>query len=200
MENEALFSKISSFDAIRATHETIKQAVNRLSEPALSDIKSADKMYEQYLANVPIILDDEIYQKKPIETTKDISRRRDYLFSYDSNSVPATRFTFIVPFKGDDNCFDFQPSTYTMGAPTGIIENHTIKFVYDVISNENAQSALNAFNNNLDRIKKHLETLRKDFESYNNSLKSTIETEIKSRLDKINKDLSTANSFGIPIK
>jgi hypothetical protein len=197
---ERLFSRISSFDVIRENQKEIKEEVTRMGERALNDPATIDKLISKYSLDVPTIVDSDIYQKKPFSTTREVSARSDYSFMYDSTTAQVTRFTFMIPFKGNHHCFDVQPSTYSMSPPFGVIVGNEIKIETDVFSGDNAQNALTSHNNNLNQIKQHLETLRKDFATYNSTLKSHIESQVESKRNKINKDIDTANSFGIPIK
>jgi len=200
MTNSVLFNKIDVLTFHLQRKQIIKEYIATLDDSELNVESIKQDTYEHYYYDLPNLQEDKICQEKPERIFIDGSKRPDLMFQYDGNRIEGTRFTFVIPFEGDEELFDIRPSQFTFNPPRGNIEGNEIKYQYDAISGEDKQGALNSFESNSGEIKKTLETLKNDLSKFNDELKIFINVEIDHILAANQKGINDANSFGFPIR
>ena len=190
-----LFNNRKFYDFANSLANSIENRINNYDKSKFNNntIESLTKqLAEEFKIKLPEFKEDAIYQNKPSDT-----KIRNY---GRSTSVDGTKYTLIIPFKGDSTMFGIFPSSFLSVLPYGIIESDELKVVYEVPVEQDASRIKADFDNNLKTIKKYLEFLAKDINDFNGKLEPSIKARLERRKDKLDNDDEIANTFGFPIK
>lgn len=152
----------------------------------------------------PLVLHEEhIQMLDPEECKVDVSHdpRR---FCYDRNSpclIDGTKITIEIPFSGDKNLWQHQPSTHHMGGgPIFEVRSNKIIKIYKQPHDVGVEQLKTDLDRELGDIKKYLEWQKSDIQKHNDILKDIIPRAIENRRDKLVKQNGIADIFGIPLK
>jgi len=171
---------------------------NKLLNTSVEEL--VDYFRGKYLLLTPKLLEDKIFVDQN-ESKVDVSN--DFIRSISDRSEPfyiiGTKIDFYIPFEGDKELFEYQPSTYTLNPPRGIVTDTNLILTFQ-ITNHNGDAVKAAFQRTLDEIKGYLRTIEKDVVEFNNPIGDKIRTRINSRREKIKNDQGLAASFGFPIR
>lgn len=154
------------------------------------------ELFDSYQMSIPELKEADIYQKKP-EDTKIRYRNRQY---GGDRSIDGTKYTLVIPFKGDSSMFGVFPTKYTNQLPYGNIDYNEIHIVYEVATGRDASSIKPDFDSNLELIKKYLDNLKEDADEFNGKLIAGIKASLENRKNKLDEDDEVASGLGFPIK
>lgn len=195
-----LFNNRKFYDFANSLANSIENRINNYDKSKFDNntIETlTEQLVEEFKIELPEIKEDAIYQNKPTDTKIRYSRRGNY---GRSTSEDGTKYTLIIPFKGDSTMFGIFPSSFLSVLPYGIIESDELKVVNKVPVGQDASRIKADFDNNLETIKKYLEFLAKDINNFNGKLEPSIKARLERRKDKLDNDDEIANTFGFPIK
>lgn len=171
---------------------------NRLLNTSEEDL--VQFLREKYYFDVPVIKEDEISVEQN-EVDIDVSRDPNRFF-YDRYApfyIKGTRITFSIPFSGEEIFFSVQPSSFYMQRYYGDISNRCL--LYSISNTDhNAEYIKSTFERYLKEIKEYLETQRRESFGYNNSLESSIRSQIHERKEKLLKDKNMVAILGYKLK
>jgi hypothetical protein len=105
--------------------------------------------------------------------------------------------SFFVPFEGEDDLFNCQPSTYTLNPPHGQTQGKNLILTYARVDHD-AAAVRAEFQRDLGRIKSYLECIARDLEPYNASVRDMAKTRLENRRQKLMKDQAMAADLGYP--
>lgn len=195
-----LFNNRKFYDFANSLANTIENQINNFDKKKFDNntIDALTKqLVEEFKIELPEIKEDAIYQNKPTDTKIRYSGRGYY---GRSNTVDGTKYTLIIPFKGDSTMFGIFPSTFLSVLPYGNVEANELKIVYEVPVGQDASRIKIDFDSNLATIKKYMDFLAKDVNDFNGKLEPSIKARLERRKDKLDNDDEIANTFGFPIK
>jgi hypothetical protein len=200
MTRNILFSISDSDKLSREIEEDAFQYISKLNRDYFEK-KTIDEISKEIIDNLSIKLliinENDVSQKPPVDII--IQRQSDFL-SYHIQNIQGTRFHFVLPFEGDSRLLKVKPRTFYTVEPFGDVENNTINFKFEVDVNSDKDIAYSGYKDNLQLLKKWVMNVNIDANYINTNLKTFIYENVMYRKEKLNNDLDSANSFGIPIK
>jgi hypothetical protein len=202
-EPNYLFSKYDWFavqdhQKKQLTDEVAKMDGNRLLNTSPNDL--CDYFEDQYRVNVPSLNETEIVADQN-ETQIDVSR--DFLRGIRDRSRPfyiaGTEVKITVPFEGDAEVFNIQPTSFTLSPPIADIRGD--KLIIRVQGADlKAEDVKSQIDQTLSEIKKYLNTLRDNAKELNEQLRGIARGAIERRREKLLSDQSLVASLGFPLK
>jgi hypothetical protein len=107
---------------------------------------------------------------------------------------------FNIPFDGDISLIKYRPNQFTTKLPRATVLDDSISITY-MVSDYDSISIVNAnFEREKAEIKKYLEWLSIDIQDFNNRIKIEINSNLKSRKDKILKMRGFVEKIGYPLR
>lgn len=158
-------------------------------------------LISKYSLDPPKIYEDDIYVYNEQEVEIDISHDRTRIVSDRTRPfyVKGIAVTIAIPFDNDGSFFEYIPSTFTYSPPPGEIIGQEVHLIYEKVEHSSDELKRICIRDR-NEIKKYLEWVRRDIESFNQSLDSLIEQIISRRKHKLLASQSAVSSLGIPIK
>jgi len=198
-----LFSGTSSSDFFDNKRQSITNEINSKSQNELLNISI--EQYSEYL-----------YSSNSIDYP--ILNSTSYTISSYEGDIPASRFpiefhildrnktikrdiiVFHVPYEGDISFLEYRPSGFFLsGIPAATIRQTEFLFEYINFYND-PDKIKREFDNDLQSFKNSYDTLKADFEAYNNGLKDYIIREINNRRQALLAKNNFLSSFNVPLK
>lgn len=198
-----IFDKTDWHSFVEGNRKALADEINNIDGNRLLNTSEEDivnYLHDKYYFDVPIIKDDEITVEQN-EVNIDVSRDPNRFF-FDRSApfyIKGTRITFFIPFSGEEIFFSVQPSIFYMQRYYGDISSGSLLYS---ISNTDHNSDLvkSTFERYLREIKEYLETQRRESSGYNNSLESSIRSQIHNRKEKLLKDRNMVSMLGYNLK
>ncbi len=200
MEPDYLFHGYDIHSVIEHQKATLRERIQAADQnEAKVDDQSA---ITQFLAAVEIkvpVLDEGAISVSDSEIDVDVSGdpRRMFLDPSEPYYVKGTKFTFHIPFTGDDVAFRIQPQSYSLNRPMGIVDGEELQLSYefagDVPGNVKAR-----FQSDLVKVKANLENIRQTIESRRGELVSLAQSLWARRKMEFVNRASTMESLGFP--
>ncbi|RMF92142.1 MAG: hypothetical protein D6734_12940, partial [Candidatus Schekmanbacteria bacterium] len=158
-------------------------------------------LVSKYSLKPPKIYEDKIYVYSKKEVDIDVSRdpRRAIFDRNRQFYVKGVQIIIAVPFEGDGELFQYQPSTFTSNPPRGKVIGEEIHLIYEMVEH-NAERLKQEYQRELNKIKRYLEWIKRDVESFNSSLEPFVRQFVSQRKKKLLNDIDLISSLGIPIK
>ena len=187
-QTESMRSEIASMDANRLLNTNVDDLVGYLSN--------------KYGIEVPELLEDEMLVDQR-EAQRDVSGDPMRRFFYDSHHGPimvtGTEISLEVPFSGDPQMFQVQPSTHNLNAPRGIVKgNILIATLWG--DNLNADQLRGQIHTWLGEIRQHLQWQRDSFRHFDTALAQQARDAVIRRRDQLLRNQNLVGSLGIPLK
>jgi hypothetical protein len=113
--------------------------------------------------------------------------------------VAGTEIEITLPFEGDADAFDIQPTSFLICPPIAEVRGSILLLKIQGINLQSEQVRTSIDQTLLD-IKKHLDTLRKDTEALNKELLQLATTGINRRKAKLLENQNLVASLGFPLK
>jgi hypothetical protein len=158
-------------------------------------------LVSEYLLDVPIIKDDDIYVADHREADVDVSR--DFDRAIDDRSRPfyvrGSKTTIAVPFEGDTDFFRIRPSTFTTTVPVGAIVGMEIHLSY-ATTGQDAEAIKREYQATVREIKQNLDWQRQSARTFNDQLQGIVRDEISKRKKRILANAGMVAELGLPIK
>ena len=200
---ERLFcnGNLSDFLAIRQGE--MLSEIERLSEEELrsnSDTEITDHFIEKYHLGV-VEIDEENIEARSSDTKIDVRHRFDFVVSDRSKAAYAdgTNFSFFVPYKGEKALLTLRPSKFTPNPPVGVASDREIEMSFPVTYNDR-DKVKSSMESNLESIRKFVDWLNSDIDSFNLNLSSLAINEIEKRRSKLLDDSEVLKQLGFAIR
>lgn len=102
-------------------------------------------LIRKHTIHPPVLKVEDIYAYEPVEVDIDVSRdpRRAIYDRSRPFYVKGTRVTIEVPFDGEEDLFDFRPSSFDSCPPRGVVRDSALRLVYDVLEQATFQAVDN---------------------------------------------------------
>lgn len=160
----------------------------------------AEYFRDRYFVEVPSLLEDEIVVDQR-EAKIDVSQ--DQMRWIDDRSQPfyitGTEVEITIPFDGDPEAFNIQPTTYSMSPPAG--EIHGSNLILTVRGTDlSADQVRNQIDRSIGQIKTYLGNLKNNADGFNAGLLGAAGQAIERRRAKLLKDQSLVAGLGFPMK
>lgn len=123
---------------------------------------------------------------------------RDYDFG-NRYQKTVLEFRFEIPFTGDADLFQLQPSTFNMNFPRGYVEKNHLIYINQRGDRNTAaiKSEVDSFLNN---VRQHLGWQRPELETWNSGLPQLVGQLVSSRRQKLDADKQLVNDLGFQVR
>lgn len=182
----------------------LKREVEKLDSNYILTISEEDfcqYLITKYSLRPPEIHEDKIYVYDQKEVDVDVSK--DPMRAIFDRSKPfyikGVQVTVAVPFEGDGELFQYQPSTFTFNPPRGEIRGQEIHLIYTAVDHD-AEKLKQMYQRDLNEIKRYLEWVNRDVSNFNKELESFVRQFVAQGKKKLLDDIGLVSSLGIPIK
>ncbi|MFH0748538.1 MAG: hypothetical protein V1915_01245 [Candidatus Bathyarchaeota archaeon] len=201
--HDYLFFKYDLHRVIEAQEKAMYDEIdsvegNRLLNTGVEELVGYFK--EKYLLPAPKLFEDKITVDQN-ESKIDVSGDPNRLFFDRSEPfyITGTKVDFYIPYEGDKDLFECQPSTYSLNPPKGIVTDTDLILTFQT-TDHNGDTIKTEFQRMLDQIKGYLKNIEGGATEFNNQIEDKIRARINSRREKIKNDQGLAASFGFPMR
>ena len=200
MMTNLLFHKKDLYRFLEQRKRELKEEVEKYDSNYILNVSEEDfcqYLVSKYSLKPPKIYEDKIYVYSPKEVDVDISGSR--TGSDRPFYVKGVQVIIAVPFKGDEDLFQYTPSRFTYDPPRGEIRGQEIYLTYET-AEHNPKRLKQMYQRELNKIKEYLEWVRHDVESFNRSLEPFVRQLVSQREKKLLDDANLVSSLGIPVR
>lgn len=203
MRDELLFNKYDWFSIERNQIAQLKDEVARFHGDRLLNTSVDDLCQyfeEKYKINVPSLKLNEIVADQR-ETKVDVSNDYRYFGGRDGQPVKVDGSTveITVPFEGDCEVFNVQPTTYSMNPPRAYITERALILRFTGV-NQTSEEVKGKIDKSLNDIETNLQNLRGTAIRLNSSLGQTARDAINLRREKLLANQNLVSSLGYQLK
>jgi len=194
-----LFNSVGIFDVIEHAKAQVKELVRQLPTSEIETEGIAEKVITPLLLDIPV-LDEAAKYAENREIDVDVSSDPMRIIFDRSRPfyVKGTEITVAIPFKGDPNVFQIQPTTYTLNPPFGHVQDHELRIVFRIT---NPSVNINAeIDRTLTQTKQYLDWLRPSAEQLKRDLMQVAQPLILQRKKQASAHAQIVGGLGIPIK
>lgn len=181
---QKMLKEIDGFDGRRMAEESVEKLCGHFER--------------EYRIEVPVLEESGItFDQK--ETKVDV-RRTASRHLYDTRRtthIPGTRFTFFVPYKGENELFKCHPSAYNNNPPHALVKPGELELAYDV-TDQDAAAIRAQFDRDLGQIRQWLAWVANDVEQFNKAVRAKARPRIEARKTRLEKSRDTASGIGFP--
>ncbi len=205
MKPEVLFSKKGELrDYFEERKLAIKKRIDSIKPNEFLNMSETDLiryLISEYSLEGPVIREEEICVQGQQEVDIDVSRdpRRLILDRNQPAYVKGISITIALPFDGNGEFFHFQPSSFTMSPPIGRIIDQEVHLTYQKVEHD-SEKLKKEYTRDVDEIKRYVDWVNRDINTFNESLESFINKNVKQRKKKLQDALGVVSELGIPIK
>lgn len=200
---DLLFNRCDLGSVLASQEQAISKEVAALGENQLlnsSPVELCQYFVEKYTID-PVKIDEDRIQADYGDAQIDVSQRFEYAVFDRSGPayITGTRVALFVPFEGDKQLLDCQPSTFTYNPPRAIVRANSVVFVYDRTVSD-AANIRNEFDRDLSSFKKYLSWIERDVNQFNESIEKKADRFISARREKLLHDRNIVESLGFALK
>lgn len=171
---------------------------DRLLNTSVDDL--CEYFEKKYWIEVPLLQTDDIVadqSEAQIDVSRDPNRYirdRDRPFMITGTAIEVT-----IPFVGDAEVFNIQPTSYTLSPPRAEIRGQTL--VLRIVGTDlSAERVRNDVDRTLTEIEAHLKTLRGNAQGLNKQLRDIAKDVIENRRKKLLADRNLIGALGFKMK
>jgi len=107
--------------------------------------------------------------------------------------------TISLPFEENSELFNYKPSRFYFNPARGAIKDKELHIIYETLEHDK-EKIKQAYEHDINSVKKYLDFINRQIDSYNQELDGFIREIVKIRKKKLLDDLGLISSLGIPIK
>ncbi len=155
----------------------------------------------KYCLKPPAIYESKINAYPPAEVKIDVSQDLSRHISDRSRPfyLKGVSVTIAVPFDGNGELFQYKPSEFTYNPPRGEIAGQEIRLIYESVEYD-VEKLKQEYTRELAEIRQFLEWIKKDIETFNDWLESSVRQMVTQRKKKLLNDQGLVSALGIPIR
>ena len=201
--DDLLFSRLDLRQTLQKQKAQLEKEVEQAGANELLNVSVDD--FCAYLAGKyaiePITLRENEIAMDQGETDIDISR--DFNYAVRDRSTPSyikgTEVTIFIPFEGEKELFQCQPSTFNTAPPRGDVRGSQLLLRFRS-RNHDATSMKCEIESAVGNVRSYVEWVRNDVEAVNRDLPTHARRTVEARREKLRKDQGLAVSLGIPMR
>ncbi|HNP97134.1 MAG TPA: hypothetical protein PKJ63_15950 [Cyclobacteriaceae bacterium] len=202
-DHNYLFSNVDWFSVDQHQRKELAKEIDsingdRLLNSSVDDL--CDYFEKKYRIEVPVLRPENIVAEQR-ETKIDVSRDPGRYFSNPGQPfyLNGTTVEISVPFEGDSEAFNIQPTSFTLNSPYAEIKDDSLIIKIEG-TDLSAEHVRNEVNRTISDIEVYLVTLRSDAKGLNTQIRSLAHTAIEQRRSKLLKDRDLLGDLGFKIK
>lgn len=200
---DALFWQHDLSAMQRQREEKLYQQVNDIERNQLLTPSVDDwcDYFEQLFKIEPLQLRKDEIQVDQGEINVDVSQDQARVI-FDRTQpfyIRGTRIEFLVPFNGNQELFNYRPSSHTLSPPFGTVNDGVLILTY-TRTDHDAEAVKAAFDKDVSEIEKYLQWIAQDIKPFNDSLRAKIRQRVEARRDKLLRDHGLVSALGFPLR
>jgi len=198
-KDKPLFSNSTFSDVRSKCEQEMFSEIDKIDPNTLLTTSIEDwcnYFYQKYRFDVVQLKESEIQitqEEAEVKLDRDIFGRSGSFF------VKGSEIKFFVPYDGDGNLFQYQPSLPSPRRPHATITSKEVVLSYQSRDHDPA-AVKSEFNSDLGHIQWYLGVLSNDVGSFNDSILSRVRRYIDERKERILKSHGLATDLGFPIR
>lgn len=198
-----LFRQGRLWDVLRNAERSFAQEITGMDAPYILNVREEDltqHLVDKYTLEAPEVSGDpEIVSDDEVDI--DVSGDPNRVFSarYERFEVKGRRIEIAVPMIGKVDLCKFQPSTHGMLPPSGSVQEHEIRLVFEVTHQDPARLK-GEIEGAVKTIRDHCGWIADDLGPYNAGLASAIQSQIKARKEKLSADAGMVAGLGFKMR
>lgn len=202
-DDRLLFNDGDLDSVLRQIGDSLEQEISTYDANKLLNTPVAD-LCQYFVAKFTVdpveLLESEITtdQRESALSTRRIPDA-DFLFAEPGRSVPATSFSFFIPFSGDSRIFQCRPNSFTLNPPRGAVHDQELVLTFIVTGGDGA-GAKRDFDAELFKIKQYLGTARGQVNAHNYSLTGRAQAALDARRGRLLQAQNSAAALGFPMR
>jgi len=184
-------------DALRKEIESYeKDHILKVSEEDL-----CQHLVSKYALEAPKIHEEKMYVHDSTDIDVDVSRdpRGSIFERAGPGYIKGTRVTIVIPFEGDGDLFQYRPSTSEYTPPRGEVIGQEVRLIYETVEHDPVKFK-REHERELNKVKRYLEWVRGNVQSFNDQLESFVRESIARRKKKLMDDSGLVAALGIPVR
>lgn len=203
MPEELLFYGKPLFQLLYAYPALLAKAIdetdrNTILNASLSDL--TDHFVSKFICDIPRLRTDQAHQLDPQDVPIDVSYDISRVWHDDGpHHLQGTLFTLVVPFDGDADFFEFQPSTFYSSGVRGEVKGSTLVLRHQQLDPD-GQAVKRDFDQKIAQVQESLETQRRDARDWNDKLPEKVRGLLEARKKKILEALKLAEALEYPVR
>jgi hypothetical protein len=181
----------------------VYEEIDKINRDSLLNTPTEDlvnTLLNRFSVCTPVLAVDQVdlqHDEIEIDVSQDYNRMiRDRSQSF---YVKGTRYSFTIPFTGDEALFDCQPSTFSFNPPRGHVESGRLGLTYERIDHD-ANSLKNVYERDVAQINTCLGYMANDVNAFNSNFSNNIRQHVEQRKQRLLKDAGVAASLGINLR
>ena len=194
-----LFNSVGIFDVIEHGKAQLKELVRKLRREEIESEGLAERLIAPLLLDIPV-LDEAAKYAETREIDVDVSGdpMRMIFDRSEPFYVKGTEITVVIPFKGDPNVFQMQPTSFTTNPPFGYVQGHELRLVFRITNpGVNINTEVDRTTN---QIKQYLEWLRPSVDQMKRDLMQVAVPLITQRKQQASAHAQMVGGLGMPIR
>lgn len=202
-----LFGRAHLSDALRLHSQSIAKRVQLIAESVIRarpDTEMVDELTEE-LKIVPLALNRAAAKMTREEVEIDVrgDPQRAILDRGRPVLIPGIKVVVSVPFKGDGELWQLQPSSFQLSGPTGTIHSESgndggdLDLAFKQPADEPIEQIKEALDRRLNDIEFFLNSQARDLEGYGSQLRSQIASALANRRSRLTKHDGLSSLLGI---
>lgn len=201
MEDDPLFNKYDLYRVIENQKAAARKAAKELTQNSFESAtidELVERLCQKFELVVPTLMKSGIAVSKR-EVDIEYGRHRGYGWIDDAPSkVRGTAVDVKIPFEGDKDFFEIQPSTYT-NRPRGRVRDGKLTFSIkgQVLETENVRKQIDE---SISSIEQHLSWLRDGLNGFDETLEREIRAALEQRKQKLDSDDKMLSDLGYRIE
>ena len=196
-----LFNRVDIFSVIEHQKQELKNAFQKVTNAELDadSVAVAARLIEQFSINVPVLEEDKKYALTK-ETQLDVSHdpRRFLRDRSQPFYISGTEIRVVIPFHGDADLFEVQPSSFTQDPPFGEINDHELQLVYQLTDAQFDVDA--AANRTIGQVKQYLQSMQGSAEQLKNDIQQLVNALIAKRKQERGTHAQIVAGLKIPVR
>jgi len=206
-EEHLLFNDGLMFDALRANLDTVHSRVQKVAESMLRARPEAELIDElvDELKIRPLELDEDGRRMTKQEVQVDVSRDPRRAFFNDGGQilVPGIRVIVTLPFRGNPDLWQIQPSTFTTSPPRGNISisgdraSGALEMVFEQPADEPVENIKASLDRRMEGIRFYTSHQRNDLRGHEEQLRVRLASAITARRTLLVKHDDLSSLLGI---
>jgi len=201
-EDQPLFAKGELHSFLEARMRTAQAEADSHDRQALLSSPFNDVLsflWDRHRVD-PIDVREESISADQTDTHLSTSRIPDGLLIFNrAPQVPATTFSFHIPFAGDAELFLLTPNAYSMNPPCGTVRGQELIVRLTMVEPDDV-ALKERFALQLGGIKAWLLNQRPQVDDFNRRLSVSLEERLRSRREKLLKAANTVAALGFPLR
>jgi hypothetical protein len=201
-----LFTGDNLRDYIRSREQSARDAVREITRNQIvqADLSAlADELYSEYRLVTPDLRDENIRVAEPTDAKVDVSgdQGRHIRDRSTPTYLDGTALNFIVDFEGHHELFRFRHSLQLNPPRASRVKPGQIEFEYKWVKGDaSPEKADDQFRKDLRRVRGTLDRVREEVESFNDTLRPNICSQLKRRKEAVKEDRSGVEALPYPVK